>query len=288
MRGLITKACLFEDHKLELFYREKYHGRKKMKHRYEKKNLRRKVFLKAAFLLIYLGVVFCRGTYAIIIGHDRDDARYRELGQSFKAACHLNLPDGEGALIAPKWVLTVAHAAIAVRKGHLLTIAGREYPVKTVIIHPDWKTSRHDIALIKLKSPVIGVKPIKLYRKRDEAGKIITLIGSGDSGTGLTGPRVNDGTLRGAQNRIDETNNAWIIFKFDEPPDALDLEGISGPGDSGGPALIEENGVLYIAGVSAIQSFAKLGLSEGKYGVLEYYTRISSYIDWIENCMQEN
>ena len=39
---------------------------------------------------------------------------------------------------------------------------------------------------------------------------------------------------------------------------------------------------LYVAGVSAIQSFAWLGLSEGRYGVLEYYTRVSSYLDWID------
>lgn len=37
-----------------------------------------------------------------------------------------------------------------------------------------------------------------------------------------------DGKLRAAFNRIEKANKAWIIFKFDEPSSALDLEGVSG------------------------------------------------------------
>ena len=42
---------------------------------------------------------------AIVIRHDRDDARYVELGARFPAAVTV-LPDGSGVLIAPDWVLT--------------------------------------------------------------------------------------------------------------------------------------------------------------------------------------
>ena len=68
----------------------------------------------------------------------------------------------------------------------------------------------------------------------------------------------------------------------------LDLEGVSGPGDSGGPAFIEKDGILYVAGVISTQTFKGIGEREGLYGILDYYTRVSSYLDWIELLIQKN
>src|SRR5262249_54492546 len=84
---------------------------------------------------------------------------------------------------------------------------------------------------------------------------------------------------RGATNKIDAADKEWLYFTFDSPETATDLEGISGPGDSGGPALIQVNGKLYIAGVSVWGNPGKNG--RGTYGAREGYTRVSSYYDWI-------
>jgi secreted trypsin-like serine protease len=59
------------------------------------------------------------------------------------------------------------------------------------------------------------------------------------------------------------------------------LEGISGPGDSGGPAFITTPSGLKVAGVSSHQRNNDNG--EGLYGVQEYYTRTSAHKQWIEN-----
>lgn len=227
--------------------------------------------------------------HAIIIRHDRPDSRYIELGRRFQPMlCRINLPDGEGTLIAPSWVVTAAHVALDVPPRHEVRVGGRSYRVTGKFVHPDYVRSRHDIALLRLHRPVRQVYPVALYREQDEVGKIVTLVGGGESGTGLTGPRLNDGIVRAALNRIDEVNNAWIIFTFDPPETALDLEGISGPGDSGGPAFIQKDGILYLAGVSAIQSFPRPGDREGRYGVMEYYTRISVYAGWIDGILAGN
>ena len=59
-------------------------------------------------------------------------------------------------------------------------------------------------------------------------------------GTGLTGPTDGDGRLRAATNVIDNVDGNYFLFSFSPPedPSATDLEGIGGPGDSGGPAFI--------------------------------------------------
>ena len=58
------------------------------------------------------------------------------------------------------------------------------------------------------------------------------------------------------------------------------LEGISGDGDSGGPALLTAEETLYVAGISSYQDENSYGL--GTYGVKEYYVRVSQYAGWIE------
>lgn len=112
-------------------------------------------------------------------------------------------------------------------------------------MHPDWVSrgglaSRRDIALLKLDRPVKGVEPVSLYARDDEAGKVVTFVGRGWAGTGLTAPvRDLERDLRGATNKVDEVNGTSIRMVFDAPPGGTDFEGISGPGDSGGPALLE-------------------------------------------------
>jgi len=63
------------------------------------------------------------------------------------------------------------------------------------------------------------------------------------------------------------------------------LEGISGEADSGGPAYIELEGVLFTIGVSSHQDARPAGRKRGTYGVLEYYSRVSYFADWIREVL---
>jgi secreted trypsin-like serine protease len=83
---------------------------------------------------------------------------------------------------------------------------------------------------------------------------------------------------------VDEATDYWLKLRFDAPGDLRTtvLEGVSGPGDSGGPAFCGEGAGVLLAGVSSGQSSRAAGGLPGRYGVVEYYVRVSRYIDWIE------
>jgi hypothetical protein len=217
---------------------------------------------------------------AILIRHDREDAKYRALGDRYAAVGRLGRA-GAGTLVAASWVITAAHVAVGMRRDTPFEIGGEAYPIVARVPHPRWtEMGPHDIALVQLERPVTGITSMALYAGRDEEGKDVVFVGFGGTGTGLSGPRSEeDGAKRGATNRVDRATENWIEFTFDAPPGGTDLEGISGPGDSGGPAIIEVSGVPHVAGVSIWGQPGARG--RGTYGAREGYTRVSSYVTWI-------
>ena len=218
---------------------------------------------------------------AIVVRHDVDEAKYRALGEDYPEAVAV-LPDGTGVLIAPQWVLTAAHVArMADRRPLSVETGGREYAVERVFLHPDWRDmGPHDIALMRLTEPVEGVTPVAPYNGGDEVGRTVTFVGRGDFGTGKTGPTAMDRVKRAATNVVDDADDDWLFFDFDAGEAATPLEGVSGPGDSGGPALLERDGKVWVVGVS-VAADGKVG----RYGVTEIYSRVSTYRDWLIEVM---
>src|SRR3989304_9059982 len=81
----------------------------------------------------------------IILRHDRADSLSLHLGSQYASLVHMNLPtpkgagDGEGALIAPNWVLTAAHVGTEIKKGHTVTVGSDSAVVDSVLLHFDWE-----------------------------------------------------------------------------------------------------------------------------------------------------
>lgn len=239
----------------------------------------------------------------ILTRHDKEEDEFFKIAERFeKYICHLNLPDCEGTIIADQWVITAAHCAIGIHrklkrgKQHFVIINDVEIEAdKVIMMHKKWKPDQADIALIHLKKKPRGALQAKLYTDEDEVDKLVYMLGRGDKGDGLIGVNGNDGKQRGATNRIEEATPIWIKWTFDHPDTQTkyltEYEGISGPGDSGGPAFILKNDSVYLAGISSWQDTKgkkdKRG-KEGLYGVVENYTRVSQYINWINENMKEN
>ncbi len=237
---------------------------------------------------------------AIVIRHDRDDRQYVELARHFPATVIFHVTnsdfgmDGVGTLVDTRWVLTAGHIAADLKPGDVAEVAGARYEIKQIVQHPlwhgikGWDDVEHDIALVRLRTAVRDVAPARLYTKSDEAGLTLTIAGAGRFGNGLTGPTIDDLTMRAATNRVLRVEGTQLVFRFDAPddPDVTPLEGISGDGDSGGPAYLVLHGTVYVVGVGSAQDSRPVDRKLGHYGVLELYPRVSSFAPWIRKTLR--
>ncbi|MBW0281654.1 S1 family peptidase [Shewanella xiamenensis] len=231
---------------------------------------------------------------AMIIRHDVEDAKYQAAAQSDNSTVtFLGLYKGDeivlgtGSLIDKQWIVTAAHVANELTVGNKVQFKTDFYSIKDVIKHPLWK-ERHflnDIALVQLASPIEDATVAKLNHASTETGKIATFVGRGDFGNGLVGVAGADKQLRAAHNAVVGVQEQWLQFIFDRDANALPLEGISGPGDSGGPAYLVSTDSACLIGVSSWQNAESTNWEEGKYGVIEHYSRISYFRDWIEKTL---
>lgn len=250
---------------------------------------------------------------AVVIRDDVEDARYRVPDAEMPALADLPM-EGQGVLIDPRWVLTAAHA-VTWQSGGVNEVTINHVPrhVERLVLYPGYRklpqslvdtalktgdatqiiaflSTSNDIALLKLSEPVTDVAPVALYRKDDEQGKIVKIVGKGATGTGSRGQDANGAhrtALRRAFNRITGVQGRWLCYQFHKPPSALPLEGISGDGDSGGPVLIQVKGQWEVAGLVSWKRGKDnaILLHPGFYGQTNYNVRVSHYAPWIDSVM---
>lgn len=231
---------------------------------------------------------------AILIRSDRDDAEYLELANKYPTSVLLNAPDGEGVLIAPRWVLTAAHMAKALQDQQpvpRIPIGGREYEIQRFYLHPDWRKGNpgSDIALLYLKRAVPEeIEPTPLYKEKDEGGKTVIVVGHGHGGKIGEKPLPRerwDKKKRAAINTIDRVSPRTLGLKIKPLDEASDLQGATGPGDSGCPLFFETRDGLWVIGISSATDDTNANGIVGDAGDWEIYARVSFFAPWIEATM---
>ncbi len=248
---------------------------------------------------------------AVIIRDDVDDAKYHVPDAELPALADIPT-EGQGVLIDPRWVITAAHA-VTWQSGGVNEVSINHVPrhIERVVLYPGYQklpqplidkalktndatqiiaflAASNDVALLKLSEPVTDVAPIVIYRKNDELGKTVKIVGKGATGTGASGQDASGAhrtVLRRAFNTINGVQDRWLCYTFHKPPSALPLEGISGDGDSGGPLLIQVRGQWQVAGLVSWKRGKdnSILLHPGFYGQTNYNVRLSHYANWIDS-----
>ena len=235
--------------------------------------------------LLALAAVICAAApvaNAIVSRHDVETVATEAQARRFAAIAKI-LPGGEGVLIAPTWVLTAAHVGTGPSLGRLRArLGGIDYRVREVVSVEGWEPGRGDMALLRLTSPVRGVAPLELFGGELVEGSVVLLAGRGKHGDGQRKIVGHDGKFRVANNAVSKLEPDRIFIRLDAPGNgALSAEGISGPGDSGTPVLVDHDGTLEVAGIGSVGISAGPG-RYGEYGSEDVFIRTSYYRDWIE------
>lgn len=270
---------------------------------FETKQVRMRLVAVMPRCLLVLSALFFTGAcHGIIIRHDVGQAAYNTRIIDYPAIFFLERQGMRkvcvATLIARQWALTAAHCAeetslgVAIARGGTfgVEVAGQSREIDMVVKHPRYQQGAVDdvdLALIRFKAPLASPPPIALNMEKDELNKVVTIVGWGYFGIGTLGRQYADGRMRYATNRISQSGR-YLRYRFDDPREAasasLPTEGMLGLGDSGGPALITTASGLRLAGV-AVGQLLNVGYDEetqGRYGAIAIYERISSHITWIE------
>ena len=210
-----------------------------------------------------------------------------------------------GVYIGNGWILTAAH--VAENSSDLsFTIGGKVYRSHEIYIHDNWTgdaANGNDLALIKITGDVSDLEAAKLYNEMitqstgDLIGSETTFVGydrpdenRNDSSEKRAGQNVID-AFGGDHESLRSYSDDLFFVDLDDPEaasdgyswsvdEALDLERLIAPGDSGGGVFIERNGETYLIGINSFL-LTHDGTFDADYGDLAGLTYVPAYHGWI-------
>lgn len=232
--------------------------------------------------------IVCAGT----IDPANSDKLYIDYGQKFNCIFKIcgKTEDGKNycasaVVIDKNWILTAAHVVQECVEIRIKDDNNKEYCVNKVIINKEFNDNqfgKNDIALGYIEEDIVLDFYPELYTETDEVGKICSISGYGITGNFLTGCIISDSKKRAGSNFIDKIDRDLLICSPSRKsgPKYTQLEFIIGSGDSGGGLFIDKK----LAGINSCV-IAGDRKPDSTYTDEAGHTRISSFVDWIKESM---
>lgn len=198
-----------------------------------------------------------------------------------------------GTLISPLFVLTAAHCikfggqypTVVRVGGENLTLGmGQEHEIRRVFVHPEYKDddSYNDIALLELEDAKPSTYQIAcLWPHKQLTRKDLIAIGYGQIRfAGLPSAQLLQVDLELVHEEQCKPHYGKDLLTDGLAQTQLcagDQSGVGDTcqGDSGGPLLMKDASTWYAVGITSLGQ----GCASGPPSV---YTRVSTYLDWIE------
>lgn len=215
------------------------------------------------------------------------------------------------------WVLTAAHVvdkatAMIFDLNGLMVPGAEAYSATQWHAHPGWTgrvSDGYDIGLVKFSECIddgtgTPLTPAVFTGSSTSllVGDVVTSVGFGMTGTGLTGAVTYDGKKRAGQNVVDYIDPVNKVFysDFDAPdgsemqydydgdgiadsdPNPLGLEFLIGPGDSGGGVFVDD----VLVGINSLIWSPTDNQPDADYGDLSGHTLVSTFADWIAGVIE--
>ncbi len=182
----------------------------------------------------------------------------------------------------------------------------------------------NDLCLVELAEPILDIVPAKVYTENDEPLDQTTwFAGFGDYTNNPNGMSLSkkhavenilDRKVSGIQSGSEPNlySGGLLAFDFDSPlgdfnslgddivnsdeailgggnssPDAVEFEGATVPGDSGGPLFMNIDGSWQVVGIlSGGANEPYSGHETSDYGDISVYIRVSQNIQWINDIVE--
>jgi hypothetical protein len=221
------------------------------------------------------------------------DSKYVSYGEKFECIGKLcgKYKNGtnycaSAVAIKPRWIVTAAHV---VQNSEIcfVTIKDKKILVKKINYPKEFeegKFGHYDIAIGNCDEDMgLDFYPV-LYENKDEVGKICSMSGYGITGTFHTGTKISDNKKRAGSNYIEHIDRDLLVCSASRRREKsfTELEFIIGSGDSGGGLFIDGK----LAGINSCV-LASDKSPDSTYGDESGHTRISKYLDWINENIKD-